>query len=66
MRPFTPRELSILKLLWDGLEVKEVAEALSLSPCTVKNYTNLLYAKCDVENRMQLMRKCLKAGILEP
>lgn len=52
----TDREDEILKLLVDGLEYKEIAQKLGLSPNTVRNNVTRIYSKLHVKSRMQAVR----------
>lgn len=47
----TPREMSILKSIADGLSNQDIADKLFLSQGTVKNYISNLYSKIGVKNR---------------
>ncbi len=49
----TDRETEILTLLVDGLEYKEIAQKLGLSPNTVRNNVTKIYSKLHVTSRMQ-------------
>lgn len=49
----TEREKGILALLVDGLEYKEIAQQLELSPNTVRNNVTKIYSKLHVTSRMQ-------------
>jgi DNA-binding NarL/FixJ family response regulator len=49
----TDREKDILILLVDGLEYKEIAQKLGLSPNTVRNNISKIYGKLHVSSRMQ-------------
>jgi DNA-binding NarL/FixJ family response regulator len=49
----TDREKDILTLLVDGLEYKEIAQKLGLSPNTVRNNITKIYGKLHVSSRMQ-------------
>ena len=56
----TDRETEILTLLVDGLEYKEIAQKLGLSPNTIRNNVTKIYDKLHVTSRMQaakLMKK---------
>lgn len=52
----TDRETEILKLLVDGLEYKEIAQELGLSPNTVRNNVTKIYSKLHVTSRMQAVK----------
>ncbi|HLU31486.1 MAG TPA: response regulator transcription factor [Acidimicrobiia bacterium] len=47
----TPREMSILELIAEGLTNREIAERLTLAEKTVKNYVSNLLAKMGVKHR---------------
>lgn len=49
----TDREKDILTLLVDGLEYKEIAQKLDLSPNTIRNNVTKIYSKLHVTSRMQ-------------
>jgi DNA-binding NarL/FixJ family response regulator len=49
----TSRETDILTLLVEGLEYKEIAHRLGLSPNTVRNNITKIYRKLHVSSRMQ-------------
>lgn len=49
----TTREKEILTLLIDGLEYKEIAAQLGISPNTVRNNVTKIYTKLHVTSRMQ-------------
>ncbi|MEM9010901.1 MAG: LuxR C-terminal-related transcriptional regulator [Pseudomonadota bacterium] len=50
----TPRERQVAGLLADGLSHKEVARHLGIAPSTVRNQTQAIYAKLEVDNRASL------------
>lgn len=47
MRPLSQRETEILALFDQGLELKEIADHLNLSPHTVVTYARRIIAKTD-------------------
>jgi DNA-binding NarL/FixJ family response regulator len=49
----TEREKDILTLLVEGLEYKEIAQKLGISPHTVRNIVTKIYGKLHVSSRMQ-------------
>lgn len=53
----TARECEILELLASGQSNKEMARALAISPNTVKTHVANVYAKLDVERRVQAVEK---------
>ncbi len=51
----TERELELVDLIADGLNNAEIAEALVLSPETVKTYVKRLLVKLDLRDRVQIV-----------
>ncbi|HHY93369.1 MAG TPA: response regulator transcription factor [Firmicutes bacterium] len=49
----TPREREIAALMVQGLTNREIADHLSLSEGTVKNYISVIYSKLGTSNRTQ-------------
>jgi DNA-binding NarL/FixJ family response regulator len=52
----TPREREILALLGRAMSNKEIADAMRLSPETIKSHLQRLYAKLGVGSRAEAMR----------
>jgi DNA-binding NarL/FixJ family response regulator len=52
----TEREKQILELLVEGLEYKEIAQELYISPNTVRNNITKIYSKMHVTSRMQAVK----------
>lgn len=50
----TPREREVARALSDGKSAKEVARLLGLAPATVRNQTQSIYQKLQVDNRAAL------------
>jgi len=59
MPGLTPRESEILDLLARGMVPKEVADQLSLSYSTVRDYLKAVYAKLHVRSRTEAVLKYL-------
>jgi DNA-binding CsgD family transcriptional regulator len=49
----TPREKEILALVSAGAKNEQIAEALHISPNTVKTHIYNIFKKIDVPNRLQ-------------
>ena len=49
----TPRQLDVLALLATGQSNKAIAQAMGISPATVKNHLDGIFAKMGVANRLQ-------------
>ncbi len=60
----TPRELGILRLVSNGRSNREIAQALYLSPATVKVHLEHIYAKLDVRNRASAVAAALRQGFI--
>lgn len=53
----TIRELEVLKLIAEGLNYKEVADKLFVSPETVRKHLSNIYAKLKVNNKVAAINK---------
>ncbi len=51
----TRRETDVLRRALDGMKNVEIAEELSVSEQTVKDYLSSIYIKTDTKNRMDLL-----------
>lgn len=60
----TEREREVLHLVVDGRTNREIADALYLSPFTVKTHVKHIYAKLHVSSRAAATRKALRGGLL--
>jgi len=62
--PLTGRELEILRLMARGHSNREIADALTITEGTVKNYVSGILAKLGVRDRTRAVLKALEAGVL--
>jgi two-component system response regulator DesR len=62
--PFTPRELEVLRLVADGASGAEIAERLSLSNGTVRNYLSKVILKTGARTRIDAIRIARESGWL--
>jgi len=60
----TQRERDVLKLIVEGLPMKQIADRLDLSFETVHSYTKFLRAKLGVNNTAALVRKALEQRLV--
>ena len=60
----TEREVEILRHLARGFRIQDIAEALFLSPKTVKNHLTNVYAKLNVETAAQAVADAYRRGIV--
>lgn len=61
---FSDREKEIIKMLAEGHNAKDIAEALNLSPHTVRTHRRNMLSKTGYTNTAQLIAKCLVAGVI--
>lgn len=55
--PLTARERDVLNLWAKGLQQKQIATELSLSPQTVKKHLRNVYKKLNAHNKVQALTK---------
>jgi len=60
----TPREVEVLRLLARGLSNKEIAARLSITPKTVGNHAEHIYAKIDAPSRAAAGLFAMQHGLL--
>lgn len=63
--PLTERELQILTLLCEGLNPKEIAEKIFLSPRTVETHKKNIMQKMDVNSIGKLISVALKNNLIK-
>jgi LuxR family transcriptional regulator, maltose regulon positive regulatory protein len=64
IEPLTDREREVLALLAQRLSNKEIAQALAVSPQTVKRHATNLYQKLQVGGRREAVAKATRLGLL--
>lgn len=60
----THQEVCVLQAMSQGLETKEIAQYMGLSPRTVKNYTSNIFIKLGAKNRTHCVRLGIETGYL--
>jgi DNA-binding NarL/FixJ family response regulator len=60
----TPREVEVLRLLARGLSNKEIAARLTISPKTVGNHADHIYAKINAPTRAAAGLFAMQHGLL--
>jgi len=60
----TDRERGVLALLCEGLSNQQIANALGLSPNTIKNHLARVYRKLGVDSRSEAVSVAMRAGVL--
>jgi len=61
----TPRENEVLKGLVNGLDYKEIAEQLFVSPNTIRNQITSIYQKLHVSSKVDAVKIALKTGLIK-
>jgi DNA-binding NarL/FixJ family response regulator len=64
LEQLTERERYVLRLLADGLDNREIAQALFLSPTTVKRHVSSIVGKLGVSNRVQAAIFAVRSGLV--
>jgi DNA-binding NarL/FixJ family response regulator len=62
----SPRELEVLALVAQGSNNREIADALYLSPLTVKTHVSRILMKLRARDRVQLVVIAYQAGLVSP
>ncbi|MCW3019189.1 MAG: two component transcriptional regulator, LuxR family [Solirubrobacterales bacterium] len=65
LTPLSRREVEVLTLAARGLSVCRIAEALTISPATVKTHLEHIYRKLGVRDRTAAVANALRAGFIE-
>jgi DNA-binding CsgD family transcriptional regulator len=60
----TQREMEVLHLLQEGMQNKEIAEKLFVSPKTVDHHVSAILLKLDVNTRAKAVQEALRRNIL--
>ena len=63
--PLTARELSVLKLIAEGLANKQIARKLNLTEGTVKGYVSQILDKLHVADRTQAALHAVRKGLVD-
>jgi len=64
-RPLTPRETEIIGCVARGLQTKEIARDLYISPQTVKNHLKAAYEKMGARNRVEAIMAAARLGLIQ-
>lgn len=60
------RQQQVLRALWDGLSVKEIAGRLGIQPMTVLQHLDQARRSNGARSTVALIRRCVQAGVLTP
>jgi DNA-binding NarL/FixJ family response regulator len=58
----SPRQVEIVELIADGLQDRDIAERLGVSPRTVDSHLQRLYLRYDIHSRAAVVAKWLREG----
>ena len=64
MRSLTPREMEVLKLLYEGRSNPKIAERLAISARTAKFHVQNIIEKLGVADRKQAAERASELGVL--
>jgi DNA-binding NarL/FixJ family response regulator len=64
--PLTPRELQVIKLIAEGHNNRQIAEALTISEKTVERHRANMLEKLGMRDRVELTRYAIRRGLVEP
>ena len=64
--PLTERELEVLQLLAEGMNVEAIAEQLTLSHHTVRNHVRHVLEKLDAHSQLEAVAIGLRHGLVTP
>lgn len=62
--PLTDREIEVLNLSALGLNYKDIAEDLDISPHTVRRHINHIYEKLEVGSKVEALNRARQLGLL--
>jgi DNA-binding CsgD family transcriptional regulator len=59
-------EKTVLRLMIEGQSPRQMADQLCVSRRTVEYHLGHIYAKLDVNNRMEAIQQALRQGLFQP
>lgn len=59
------REQEIMRLLVEGMQTKEIAHELNISPKTVESHRINIFTKLEILNTVELVKYAAKIGLIE-
>lgn len=65
IKPLTPREVDVLKLIADGYTNRQIGEQLNLSVRTVEGHRANIFGKLGLHNRVELVRYAKEHHLIE-
>ena len=65
-KSLSPRELEVLRCIWDGLHTSTICEKFGLSRKGVEFHRRNLIKKWECDNIIQVIRLAIRRHIMEP
>lgn len=65
MQSLTSREIEVLNLVSQGKINKIIAKELGITDSTVKNHITIMFVKLRVTNRVELVAKAFRCGLIK-
>jgi len=65
MQQLSAREFEIFRLLAEGKETEEIAQALKISSKTVANYQTTIKQKLGINSPVEMVRLAIRHGVIE-
>lgn len=62
----SPREIEVVKLLAEGLNNREIGEVLGLSPKTIEAHRANILRKMGAHSTVQVVRRAIRARLIDP
>lgn len=62
--PLTEREQEVINLIALGLNYRDIAEDLDISPHTVRRHINHIYEKLEVTSKVEALNRARQLGLL--
>lgn len=63
--PLSEREQEVLRLIAEGQSNQQIAQTLVVAESTIKTHLNNIYAKLNVNSRLQALTKAYTYGLLK-
>ena len=64
IEPLSQRELSVMRLIAQGLSNREISERLFLALSSVKGHNQMIYSKLQVQSRTEAIARARELGFL--
>lgn len=65
MKPLTPRQVEVMRLVADGLTRDEIADDLGISRSTIDKHLTEAYRRLGAENRALAVGRAVLRGIVD-